>query len=277
VLREVAYASSGLLADRAALYAARVPPVNLPAWVLSHLPDQLPGPVLDAGCGPGWYLRTATEAGHAALGLDLSFGMALEAAGTAPAAVADAQRMPVRGGTVGAVLMMHMLYHVPQPAMALREARRVLSPGGVVAVVTNTPRHLGAMRVALRDELIAAAIEPAENVEAHFDSVSGPPYLNDVFSTVTAVPLEGVVRLDRPEPALAHLASTRHCYPQVDDATWLAVLSGVRDKIEAEISGRGAWATAASSVLYLCSIAPEHDLGGSASSEPRPVMVPPNA
>jgi ubiquinone/menaquinone biosynthesis C-methylase UbiE len=42
-------------------------------------------------------------------------------------------------------MMMHMLYHVPDPATAVAEAARVLGPGGKLLVATNSRRHLAEM------------------------------------------------------------------------------------------------------------------------------------
>ncbi|HEX7168408.1 MAG TPA: class I SAM-dependent methyltransferase [Acidimicrobiales bacterium] len=257
-LTTVAYASSGLLADRAALYAARVPAIDLPAFVIDQLADagpltgSLAGPVLDIGCGPGWYLAAATARGLPAIGFDLSLGMAREAAARAPSGVADAQALPFRDAVAAAVLLPHMLYHVPDPVAALCEARRVVRPGGTVAVVTNDPSHLRTMRNAMKDALLAVGVQPVASVEAHFDGRNAPAMLAAVFDSVETTPLEGVVRLDRPEPALAHLDSTRSVYPDVADATWQRALGTVRASIAATIAASGAWETEVASVLYLC-------------------------
>ena len=42
-------------------------------------------------------------------------------------------------------MMMHMLYHVPDPAMAVAEASRVLRRAGKLLVATNGRRHLAEM------------------------------------------------------------------------------------------------------------------------------------
>ena len=56
--------------------------------------------------------------------------------------------------------MMHMLYHVPEPARAVAEAARVLRPGGVLLVATNSRRHLAEM-----NELSAPAAGPGAPCE----------------------------------------------------------------------------------------------------------------
>lgn len=89
--------------------------------------------VLDVGCGNGNgnYLGELRRRGHhgTVLGLDLSPGMARYSAGFAATAVADVQALPVRDGSVDLALCMHMLYHVPGPAQAIAQLRRVVRAG----------------------------------------------------------------------------------------------------------------------------------------------------
>ena len=254
-LRTAAYASSDLLADRAALYAARVPPLDLRQWVAEQLPADPPGPTVDMGCGPGWYLpATAQKTGRPAFGFDLSLGIVREAATSDDVAVgvADAQAVPVRAGTAGAVLLLHMLYHVPDPELALREARRVVHPDGVVAVLTNRTGHLGPMRALLTAELELRGIVPIASVERRFNDVTGRPLVDRVFARVEELTLEATIELDRAGPALAHLATGRHLYPGVDDSQWHDILSSVDGRIERVIEQEGRWCTPTSSVFYLC-------------------------
>jgi SAM-dependent methyltransferase len=64
-------------------------------------------------------------------------------------ASADATALPLRDSVAGLVLAPHMLYHVPDPADALRELRRVTRPGGRVVIVLNGPDHLRELRAAV--------------------------------------------------------------------------------------------------------------------------------
>jgi SAM-dependent methyltransferase len=49
--------------------------------------------------------------------------------------VVDARTIPVRDGSLDAILMTHVLHHIPDVELFFREASRVLSPGGLITMV----------------------------------------------------------------------------------------------------------------------------------------------
>ncbi len=130
-LRTSAYADTSKLASRMAVYQYQTPRHDLRVHVRRFLSD-LDGPFLDVGCGAGSYTRMLREAhpGATVVASDLSAGMA--AAGGSPATVADATALPFPDRTFGAAIALHMLYHVPEPADAIADIRRVLRPGGTL-------------------------------------------------------------------------------------------------------------------------------------------------
>ncbi len=89
-----------------------------------------PGRVLDIGCGEGALSAAWSASGHL-VGVDLS--ATLLCAHPRPAVRADAARLPFRDGVFDAAVAINMLYHLDDPRPALREARRVLAPGGQFA------------------------------------------------------------------------------------------------------------------------------------------------
>lgn len=93
--------------------------------------------LLDAGCGAGMFCEMAAEKGVNATGLDVSSGMIGLARQRAPRAVffeAEMEAVPFVDASFDAVTMLNSLHHAGDPQRVLAEARRVLRPGGRLAV-----------------------------------------------------------------------------------------------------------------------------------------------
>jgi ubiquinone/menaquinone biosynthesis C-methylase UbiE len=175
-LRGTQYKTDAFLAARQSIYDYRQPRVDLAARVLDLAGLAPTDTVADVGCGNGMYLAELARRGlpGRVLGVDLSLGMltaarerlaagaaAGPAAGAPSARVAlaggDATALPLRDDAANVTLAAHMLYHVPEPADAVRELRRVTRPGGRVVIVLNGASHLRQLRAAIAAALADAA------------------------------------------------------------------------------------------------------------------------
>ena len=87
--------------------------------------------VLDVGGGNGRLARLLPALSIRCLLLDLSPAM-LDLA-PRPKARADGARLPAADASVDAVAALYTLYHYDDPLVPIREARRVLRPGGMFA------------------------------------------------------------------------------------------------------------------------------------------------
>ena len=89
--------------------------------------------VLDIGAGTGAASRAATRNGAKVVALDAAIGMlAVDASVRPPAVVGDASLLPFAGMSFDAAIAAFSLNHVAEPARALREAARLLRPGGSI-------------------------------------------------------------------------------------------------------------------------------------------------
>jgi SAM-dependent methyltransferase len=94
--------------------------------------------VLDVGTGVGTLLPDLVETfpGAHVVGVDRSAGMLERVPRQFDRATMDAGSLAVRSASVDRVVMAFMLFHLEDPARALREARRVLRSGGVLGTIT---------------------------------------------------------------------------------------------------------------------------------------------
>jgi SAM-dependent methyltransferase len=108
----------------------------------SRLLDELPvaeaGIVLDIGAGVGALLPAIQEAAPGAFvaGVDAAEGMIRRAPRAFGRAVMDAGRIAIRDSSVDAAVMPFMLFFLPDHSRGLREAHRILRPGGGLGVAT---------------------------------------------------------------------------------------------------------------------------------------------
>ncbi len=133
-----AYYEAGLERDRLQQGYSRIEFARTCELLERHLPPP-PARVLDVGGGPGAYAAWLAEAGYDVRLVDatpLHVEQALEvAAGRFEAVVGDARDLQEEDGSFDAVLLLGPLYHLLEADAridALREAARVLRPGGVV-------------------------------------------------------------------------------------------------------------------------------------------------
>jgi SAM-dependent methyltransferase len=104
--------------------------------LLGLLTPATPGRCLDLGCGTGQNLATLRSAGHTVTGLDYSPDQLRVAhENTAPGESlirGDAARLPFADGSFDTVAALWISTDVDNYAAVLREAARVLRPGGVL-------------------------------------------------------------------------------------------------------------------------------------------------
>jgi SAM-dependent methyltransferase len=101
----------------------------------------LKGTLLDVGCGTKPYARVFESGLSRYWGVDLPDSRFIGGAGRGPDVFARGEALPLRDGSLDTVLGLSMLTYLEDPALLLREAARVLRPGGfLVLEFTQTAR-----------------------------------------------------------------------------------------------------------------------------------------
>ena len=114
--------------------------------ILDALQLQPEDELLELGCGGGLLLRDALATGASATGIDHSKEMVELARRRAPGArvvLGRAESVPFADDEFAAVAMSAVFFFLDDPEGVLRECRRVLRPGGRLAVYTTGPELRG--------------------------------------------------------------------------------------------------------------------------------------
>jgi SAM-dependent methyltransferase len=102
------------------------------------------GSCLDLACGTGVHSGTIRELGWSPLGTDISVGQLRHATGRMPVVQGDAARLPLRSGSLPAVVSLLCHTDVDDYAAVVGEAARVLVHNGVFVHVGVHPCFIGA-------------------------------------------------------------------------------------------------------------------------------------
>lgn len=113
--------------------AVRVP------WIIQEIREKIKGKtvdLLDVGCGGGFLTNALALEGHNVTGIDLSpssleIAKKYDRTGKVRYLEADAYTLPFENESFDVVCAMDILEHVTEPERLIREASRLLRPGGL--------------------------------------------------------------------------------------------------------------------------------------------------
>ncbi len=222
-LRDVAYVNGDKLRARTQLhtnYATQSVPWQVWLQRLVEIPKG--GEILEVGCGTGllWTIGWTSEESDFSLTLtDLSAGMVAETTPLVRRTIrdvkglaVDAQELPFADNSFDVVVANQMLYHVPDPSLALREFARVLRRGGVLMASTVGAGHL---RELFRIE--ASVFGPTRVLRHHevFGAQSGGDLLAEIFDGVAWHPYDDRLLCTDVDDVIEYICST----PPGEDAS----------------------------------------------------------
>lgn len=254
-LKELQYKTSENLSKRAKLHHAfGSNPLPWQQWLVGQMFSPPRARILDLGSGPGyfWIENSKTlPAGANVYLTDISGGMLEESRASLRGETwffytqVDAQEIPFPGGFFDIVIANHMLYHVRELKVALREVRRVLRPGGYLYAATNGREHLVELRN-LEKILPGGADIQGSFWEESFNLENGQELLTPYFEEVDCQRYPNRLLVTEPTAILEYLVSksTQEIEPEK--------LSGIKHYLEGEIAKHGKFTITSDAGLFRC-------------------------
>ena len=221
-LREVQYATTAKLDARSLLHRTySTSKVSLSVFEARLIDWPTGAAVLECGCGTGTFWSNPELPRGLSLTLtDLSPGMVGAATAAARAhgfedvdgREVDVQRLPFDDASFDIVIANHMLYHVPDPDLAVAELARVLRSEGAVLTATNGYGHIREI-----NEVIAEVFgdEHREQLYEVFGIDSGESRLRESFGSVVWHAFDNDLVVDDPGPLVEYGLS----FPPGESAT----------------------------------------------------------
>jgi len=148
------------------------------------------------------------------------------------------------------VLAPHMLYHVPDVALAASEVARVLRPEAIAVLVTNGARHMRE----LSDLTRAAVGHDASRFTERFTLETGRIMLEPALRVDEVVEWRGSIAVTEVEPVAAYVDSTRSLWEAQlpDGVTWDDLLAATKRLVAEDIASTGAWRAQTHVGAFVC-------------------------
>ncbi|MGB7339649.1 MAG: class I SAM-dependent methyltransferase [Phototrophicaceae bacterium] len=228
-----------------------VPDRSFSEWVIDRMPWHGGERVLDVGCGNGLYYNKikARQIEFDYYGLDLMPSMVANhpLVGTERVLLSNAEKLPFPDHSFDIVMANHMMHHVEHIETALQEFKRVLAPGGIMVIATNSMATMPELQVLMRRAIVLLTRKGAASVRApdmptdRFALENGIRLLSRHFFAIVRHDLPSALIFPEVEPAMDYLESTRDLREPAlpDDVVWEDVMMIMRQQINQLIKHLG--------------------------------------
>lgn len=221
-----------------------VPARSFADWVIARVPWQGGERLLDVGCGNGLYykklIKQADEIDY--YGIDLIESMIRNhplKGHSQRIALGNAEDLPYPNNSFDIVMANHMMHHVSDVEKALDEFRRILAPGGIVIIATNSMNTMPELQVLLRRAIVlltrtgAASVRAPELPTDRFALENGIRILAQHYFAVVRHDLPSALVFPDVDPAMLYLESSRDLREATlpDDVAWEDVMMIMRQQI----------------------------------------------
>ncbi|MEL6308099.1 MAG: class I SAM-dependent methyltransferase [Chloroflexota bacterium] len=228
-----------------------VPDRSFAEWVLERIPWQGGERFLDVGCGNGLYYTKmkAKDREFEYVGMDLLAPMITHHPlyPERRLTLADAQKLPFPDNSFDVIMANHMMHHLDDIDAGLAEFQRVLAPGGILAVATNSMSTMPELQVLMRRAIVlltrsgAATVRAPEMPTDRFALENGVRMLSKRFFAIVRHDLPSALVFPDVDPAMDYLETTRDLRePSLpDDVVWEDVMMIMRQQINQLIKHLG--------------------------------------
>lgn len=244
-----AYRDSSNLDRRKGIYIYSFPYFNIEDEVIraQEMSDGMTA--LDVGVGTASLLMKMNQLfPNARLsGIDISGGLIAAASNNAAQIgaridfrVGSAESIPYESEKFDRVVMMHMLYHVPDIPLALAEVSRVLSPDGRVIITANSRESRPVLRYLKSRAAEILSTDVFIDPNERFNLQNGPEMLKVFFESLDVVEFPSILRLNSSKPYIEYFDSLRDFWdPTPTDEKWGDVIRMVKEYIDNKIEQDG--------------------------------------
>ncbi len=219
-----------------------VPKNDFARWVLETIDWDGDECILDLGAGIGIYysrlLALVPNATYHAIDLSLKM-LKNHPAPPEFLTMSNAMKLPYANDSFDVVMANHMLYHIPDIDVALKEIRRVLKPNGKVLIATNSIHTMPELQVLMRRAIVlltrygATQVRPPALPSDSFALENGTRILSQHFYAVVRHDNPGQLVFTEIEPAITYLESMRELRQDhlPEDVAWEDMMLIMRQQI----------------------------------------------